>query len=382
MQALHEVADILQMRKSELDSFCQNTWQLRTLHAIRKCRTAAMGGHIDHCNNPKCNKLHLSYNSCRNRHCPKCQGHKREEWIRAREADLLNVPYYHLVFTLPTELNQLAMHQPKLLYDLLFATAWSTVQTFAADPKYLGAQSGMIDILHTWGQNLSLHPHLHCILPAGGVSKSKKWKQANGKGKFLFPVKAMSKVFRARMVEQLRKKSDLEKSSYEKLFKNNWVIYAKRPFASPKYVVEYLGRYTHKIAISNHRIISIDEQTITFKYKDYRQAGKNKTMTLTHAEFIRRFSQHILPKGFTRIRHYGILSSTLKKKLLPKLQLTLGSLKSEEKKPQMHRICPLCKKGTLTTLVSFSGRAPPMKFIEKLIKNKVTRAELDEVSVN
>lgn len=372
MQAPHEVADVLQKRNSELFHLCQNSWQLRTLQAIRKCRTAAMGGHIDHCNNPNCGKLHLSYNSCRNRHCPKCQGHKREEWIRAREADLLDVPYYHLVFTLPAELNQLALYQPKLLYDLLFATAWSTVQTFAADHKYLGAQSGMIAILHTWGQNLSLHPHLHCILPAGGVTPSQKWKQAKGKGKFLFPVKAMSKVFRARMVEQLRKKSDLDQSVFDKLFKYDWVIYAKRPFASPKYVVEYLGRYTHKIAISNHRIISIDEQTVTFKYKDYRQAGKSKTMTLTHAEFIRRFSQHILPKGFTRIRHFGILSSTLKKKILPMLQATIGSLKAADQKPIMHRICPICKKGTLTTLVSFSGRAPPKQFIEKLIKNNVS----------
>lgn len=372
MQALHEVADILQVRNSELGAFCQNTWQLRTLHAIRKCRTAAMGGHIDHCNNPGCNKLHLSYNSCRNRHCPKCQGHKREEWIQKRQDELLNVPYYHLVFTLPAELNLLALHQPKLLYSALFATAWSTVQTFAADPKYLGAQSGMVAILHTWGQNLSLHPHLHCILPAGGITKAQKWKHAKGKGKFLFPVKAMSKIFRARMVGQLRKKSSLDAAVYEKLFKNNWVIYAKRPFASPKYVVEYLGRYTHKIAISNHRIISIDKRTVTFKLKDYREGGKSKPMTLTHAEFIRRFSQHILPKGFTRIRHYGILSSTLKKQLLPKLQLTLGNIKLEEKKPQVHRICPLCKKGTLTTIVSFSGRAPPMEFIEQFIRSKLS----------
>jgi len=382
MQALLEVADILQIRNSELDSFCQNSWQLRTLHAIRKCRTAAMGGHIDHCDNPKCNKMHLSYNSCRNRHCPKCQGHKKEEWIQKRQNELLNVPYYHLVFTLPAELNQLALYQPKLLYRLLFATAWSTVKTFAADPKYLGAQSGMIAILHTWGQNLSLHPHLHCILPAGGITKSQKWKQAKAKGKFLFPVKAMSKIFRARMVEQLRKQSDLDQSVYEKLFKSHWVIYAKRPFASPKNVVEYLGRYTHKIAISNHRIISIDKQTVRFQLKDYRQGGKKIQITLSHQEFIRRFSQHILPKGFTRIRHYGILSSTLKKKVLPKLQATVGSLKPDDKKPIMHRVCPFCKKGRLTTLISFKGRAPPMELIEQLMNNRFTCTELDKVSVN
>lgn len=372
MKAPHEVADVLQLRKGELPTLCQNTWQLRTLHAIRRCRTAAMGGHIDHCNNPKCNKLHLSYNSCRNRHCPKCQGHKREQWIRAREAELLDVPYYHLVFTLPAELNQLALYEPKLLYRLLFSTAWSTVRSFAADPKYMGAHTGMISILHTWGQNLSLHPHLHCIVPAGGIGRSKKWKGAKGKGKFLFPVRAMSKVFRARMVEQLRKQSKLTAATYEKLFGNNWVVYAKRPFASPRYVVEYLGRYTHRIAIGNHRITDIDGQTISFRYRDYGQGGKNRTMALAHGEFIRRFSQHILPKGFTRIRHFGILSSTLKKKILPGLQIILGSLKPSDQKPIMHRICPICKKGNLTTLISFSGRAPPMEFIEKLLKNKLS----------
>ena len=366
------MADVLQLRNSELQTLCQNTWQLRTLHAIRRCRTAAMGGHIDHCNNPECSKLHLSYNSCRNRHCPKCQGHKREQWIRAREAELLNVPYYHLVFTLPTELNQLALYEPKLLYGLLFSTAWSTLRSFAADPKYMGAQTGMISILHSWGQNLSLHPHLHCIVPAGGIGRSGRWKGAKGKGKFLFPVKAMSKVFRARMVGQLRKQCKLSAATYEKLFRNNWVVYAKRPFASPRYVVEYLGRYTHRIAIGNHRITGIGEQTLSFRYRDYRQGGKNRSMTLTHAEFIRRFSQHILPKGFTRIRHFGILSSTLKKKILPGLQITLGSLKPTDQKPLMHRICPICKKGNLNTLVSFSGRAPPMEFIERLLKNKLS----------
>lgn len=373
MRAPHEVAEVLEECRDKLPAICQNSWQLRTLQAIRRCRTAAMGGHIDHCNHPGCGKLHLSYNSCRNRHCPKCQGHKREEWIRAREAELLNVPYYHLVFTLPAGLNQLALHRPALLYKLLFTTAWSTLRDFASDPKYLGAQSGMIAILHSWGQNLSLHPHLHCILPAGGISKSHKWKPAKGKGKFLFPVKAVSKVFRARMVARLRKESSLRGTDYEKLFKTDWVVYAKRPFATPASVVEYLGRYTHKIAISNHRITAVQGGKVTFKYKDYRQGGKNKEMALSATEFIRRFSQHILPKGFTRIRHYGILSSTLKKKVLPIIQATLGSLKPPGNKPPlMHRLCPFCKKGRLTTMARFKGRAPPSSIMEQLLKHSIT----------
>ena len=205
---LYQVADVLERNEELLSKYTNNTWQLRTLHALRKCRTAALGGHIDRCDNTQCNQLHLSYNSCRNRHCPQCQGHKREAWIRARERELLDVPYFHVVFTLPDTLNQLCLYAPRQVYTILFKTAWGVVQDFGANPKFLGASMGMVAILHTWGQNLSLHPHLHCIVPGGGISAKGKWKYVKNKGKYLFPVKAMGKVFRARFVENIRKEFD------------------------------------------------------------------------------------------------------------------------------------------------------------------------------
>ena len=372
--ATYEVAQVLERNTESLVHYCSNSWQTRTLHALRKCRTAALGGHIDRCNNPSCHCLHLSYNSCRNRHCPKCQGHKKEQWIRARETELLNVPYFHLVFTLPKELNRLCLYQPKLLYRLLFKTAWQVVQGFSSNHKFLGAKPGMIAILHTWGQNLSLHPHLHCIVPGGGITQSGKWKSARNKGKYLFPVKALSKVFRARFVAELRKalKQEQPRGFYESLFRNQWVVYCKRPFLGPSQVVEYLGRYTHKIAISNHRIKNLDNGGVTFSVKDYRHGGKKSLMKLSDAAFIQRFAWHVLPKGFVRIRHYGILSSYHKRISLPGLQALLGSVQLKEKEPLQHRVCPTCKKGKLITIATFTARGPPAQWLEKL-KNQKNR---------
>ncbi|TXK18371.1 transposase, partial [Pontibacter qinzhouensis] len=242
VRARHEVAHVLEQHWQAVEKHAGiNSWQLRTLGAIMRCRTAAMGGHVDAC--PDCGSLRISYNSCRNRHCPKCQGRKREEWIRAREAELLPVPYFHLVFTLPDALHPLALLQPKHVYDTLFEAAWETLLAFARDPKHLGARPGMVAVLHTWGQTLSLHPHLHCIVPGGGLSKSGRWKGARGKGRFLFPVKAMSLVFRAKYVEKLKERlPELDRSLVDALFHKQWVVYAKRPFAGPESVVEYLGR--------------------------------------------------------------------------------------------------------------------------------------------
>lgn len=364
---LYQVADVLERNEELLSLYTVNTWQLRTLHALRKCRTAALGGHIDRCDNAQCNELHLSYNSCRNRHCPKCQGHKREQWIRAREAELLNVPYFHVVFTLPDTLNRLCLYAPKQVYTILFRTAWSVLRDFGKNPKFLGADMGMVAILHTWGQNLSLHPHLHCIVPGGGIGANGKWKQAKNKGKYLFPVKQVSKVFRARFVENLRKEFDRPQSFYDKLFAKDWVVYAKRPFASPNYVVEYLGRYTHKIAIGNHRITSLANGKVSFTAKDYRKGGAKQLLGLSDAEFIRRFSLHVLPKGFVRIRHYGILSSTKKKIVLPLLMAEMGlPAPTREPPPILHRKCPTCKEGTLVTVFMFDGRGPPGHWIKKL----------------
>jgi hypothetical protein len=378
MRARHTVADILEMEQLQLKSLSMTSWHYRALQAIRRCRTQAMGGHIDRCD--CCHGLHISYNSCRNRHCPTCQGHKREQWIRARESELLNVPYFHVVFTLPSEFNSYALSQGKIVYGSLFRAAWQTLQQFGHNPKHLGGSMGMIAVLHTWGQNMSLHPHLHCIVPGGGLSKSGTWKTAKNKGKYLFNVKSMSKVFRAKYIAALRK-SDLKipQKIYNEVFNKKWVVYAKEPFRSPTYVIEYLGRYTHKIAISNHRIMDVDRKNrkVTFTAKDYRRAGKKTSLTVSSAEFIRRFTLHILPKGFTRIRHYGILSSSWKKEKLPKLQAELATVKLEaiqRKEPLLHRQCPMCKKGRLHTILLFNDRGPPENWRVLLQDRKLNRS--------
>lgn len=365
--AIPEVGGLIRQHIDELPEIVPNTWKRRTMYVLARCRTAAMGGHIDQCDNPECNRVHISYNSCRNRHCPKCQGHLREQWIQAREADLLNTKYFHVVFTLPDHLNDLALEKPAFIYGLLFKTVWSVIRDFGYNPKLLGARMGMISVLHTWGQNLSLHPHLHCIVPAGGITRSGKWKQTSAKGKpgcrkarYLFPAKEMKKVFRARFVAALRKEIKLDKGLSKKLFSKHWVIYCEQPFYGPKQVIEYLGRYTHKIAISNSRIMAVKNGQVTFRAKDYRQKGKKVILHLSEKEFIRRFALHILPKGFTRIRHYGILSSTSKKCCKASIDEQLGPVAvCDTEKKGMHRICPTCKKGTLITISVFDERGPP-----------------------
>lgn len=371
MRPEHEVADILNQNQIYLTSDVFNGWQRRTLFAISKCRTAALGGHIDKCNYAPCGVLHLSYNSCRNRHCPKCQGHKREEWIAKREEDLLPVAYYHVVFTLPCELNALALYNPRLVYNTLFKTAWAVIKGFGEHPDYLGAQTGMISILHTWGQNMSLHPHLHCIVPSGGVDKKGNWKWVKKKGKYLYPVREMSSVFSAKYVAELRRNGIVGQELFDKLFTKNWVVYTKRPFKHASHVVEYLGRYTHKIAISNHRIKSINNQEVIFSIKNYRKDGKKECLHLDSKEFIRRFALHILPKGFVRIRHYGFLSSTGKRLYLKKLQDQLGKPKLKTKLETMHLVCPKCKQGRLVTIAVFDARGPPKHWLGKLFKNKI-----------
>ena len=364
MRPSHEVADVLRAQWPQVEQSPHlNTWQVRTLAALMRCRTAEMGGHKDVCSS--CATVHISYNSCRNRHCPKCQGRERERWIEAREADLLPVPYFHVVFTLPSELNALAMHQPKAVYDSLFAAAWSTLNRFGKDPRHLGAQTGMISILHTWGQQLTLHPHLHCIVPGGGLTRAGHWKTARSQWKFLFPVKAMSKVFRARYLQELRSRCQPGQALLNTLYQKNWVIYAKRPFAHPRSVVEYLGRYTHKVAISNHRIREIDAHHLTFSYKDYRKGGQQQQLSLAHMEFIRRFALHILPRGFVRIRHYGILSSSSKPRSLPAIREQLHELPTppppepRQTQPHLPGICPHCQTATMITLQIIPKRGPP-----------------------
>jgi hypothetical protein len=268
--------------------------------------------------------------------------------IREREGELLGVHYFHVVFKLPSELNIYALSHPRTVYGGLFKAAWATLVQFGANPKHLGAKMGMIAILHTWGQNLSLHPHLHCIVPGGGVDRSGKWKPAKSKGKYLFNVKSKGKVFRAKYVALLRKeKVPVPRETFDVLFSKKWVVYAEQQFRRPEYMVEYLGRYTHKIAISNYRIKQVDKvnKTVTFQMKNYRKGGQKELLKLSTHEFVRRFALHVLPKGFTRIRHYGILSSGWKKEKLPELQKALATVPipcKEERPPLLNGICPSC----------------------------------------
>jgi len=363
MRRKYEVADVLNAHWSQVQQCAKyNSWQLRTLDALRRCRTAALGAHVDGCSS--CGHLRISYNSCRNRHCPKCQGQEREKWIQARESELLSVPYFHIVFTLPDALNTLCLHKARELYNILFESAWHVLNTFGHDAKWLGAQTGMISILHTWGQTLTLHPHLHCIVPGGGITKTGKWKTAKNNGKYLFNVKAMSQVYRGKFMALLKERlpQQMLPVLVNDLYKKGWVVYAKRPFGGPQSVVEYLGRYTHKVAISNHRLTNIVDGQVSFSYKDYKHAAAKKEMRLDANEFIRRFAMHILPKGFVRIRHYGILSSTSKtacaviiKEQLPPLT-RIPKVKKELYNPLQ---CPCCKKETMQTIMRYNRRGPP-----------------------
>lgn len=383
MQVKFEVAHVLRTQWATIEQSVKNkslnTWQLRTLSALSKCRTSALGGHVDGCSS--CGILRISYNSCRNRHCPKCQGNEREAWIQAREHELLPVAYFHVVFTLPSELNVLCLQYPRIMYTSLFDAAWNTINTFSKDEKHLGATTGMISILHTWGQQLTLHPHVHCIIPAGGLTKQGKWKHCKTNGNYLFPVKALSVVFRAKYMQHLRKHIAEHNTNNKQqillpqgitntCLKKQWVVYAKRPFSGVNSVVEYLGRYTHKVAISNHRIVDIDiiNNIVTFNYKDYKANGAKKQLALNSMEFVRRFSMHILPKAFVRIRHYGILSSTSKafaidaiRKQLPCKSTKVRQLIVKAYNPLQ---CPCCKKETMIQLLNFNLRGPPMNWKE------------------
>jgi hypothetical protein len=299
--------------------------QLKVMSAIEHCRTAALGGHVAQC--PDCGHTQIAYNSCRNRHCPKCQGAVAKQWLAAREADLLPAEYYHVVFTLPAPIGRVAYHNKAAIYGLLFQAAAETLLAIAADPKHLGARIGLTLVLHTWGSALTHHPHVHGIVPGGGISLDGERWVACRRGFFL-PVRVLSRLFRRLFCEKLitaHRAGELKffgehaGLSDEKAFrawlaplrKIDWVVYAKRPFAGPEAVLAYLSRYTHRVAIANSRLLALDERGVTFKFKDYRLKGRcrYKRMTLPVAEFMRRFLLHVLPRGFHRIRHYGLLAN-------------------------------------------------------------------------
>ncbi len=358
--------------------------QLKVMSAIETCRTAALGGHVEGCED--CGHRRIAYNSCRNRHCPKCQGAQAREWLAAREADLLPVGYFHVVFSVPAELAAIALHNKAVVYDLLFRTASETMLTIAADPRHLGARIGITAVLHTWGSALTHHPHIHMIVPGGGISlDGERW--VSSRPAFLLPVRVLSKLFRrlflTRLIE-LHATGGLaffgdhaglrEQRAFLRLIaqlrRKNWVVYAKPPFAGPAAVLAYLSRYTHRVAISNRRLISLDENGVTFRYKDYRRDGaeRYRTMTLTPDEFIRRFLLHVLPKGFHRLRHYGLLASAGRKANVARVRQLLAAPSAVEPAEPVEPTdprppCPCCG-GRMIIVETFQRwmqpRAPPV----------------------
>ena len=357
-----EVADILRAQGDCFLDRYQRSFgfqQLKAFRAIQRCRTAALGGHIDAC--PKCGHQAISYNSCRNRHCPKCQAQAREHWLAARERELLATSYFHVVFTVPHELNVLTLENQRVFFDLLFTASAQTLSKVAADPKHLGAEIGVISILHTWGQNLLLHPHVHCAIPAGGLSPDhSRW--IRHRYHFFLPVKVLSRVFRGKFcagLKRLYRRKQLRcagpaatladpkqfRRLLRQLHRQDWVVYAKPAFGGPTKVLRYLGRYTHRIAISNHRLLAFDGERVTFRWKDYAHGGKRRTMTLLGTEFLRRFFLHVLPKGFVRIRYFGFLANRFRAHCLPLCQQLLASDRpppsaSSETTSTWH--CPTC----------------------------------------
>jgi len=357
------------------------------LMALGACRTSALGAHKVACT--KCGQIQIAYNSCRNRNCPNCQARQRQNWVQARAEELLPVPYFHLVFTLPDALNPLCLHHPKVMYRLLFEAAWYTVQKLGKDPKWIGAQLGMVAILHTWGSNLSLHPHLHCMVPAGGLNTNGQWKHSKSKGKYLFNREVMGSIFRARYVKLLRKaiktglilQTDLPVGLFRKLFAKSWMPYAEQPFKKAQQLINYIGRYSHSIAISNHRIKNIAADMVTFSYKNYRKNGKKEELQLLQWEFIRRFARHIVPHRFVRIRHYGILSNRSKRQALIAARAALNAKPPVASEPTKTDFNPLLTKhyctccGTTTTHLMLEvlppARAGPLaETLRKLGQNR------------
>jgi hypothetical protein len=365
--------------------------QLKAMSAIERCRTAALGGHVARCE--KCDHTHIAYNSCRNRHCPKCQGAAAKAWLADREAELLPVPYYHVVFTLPAPIADIAYQNKAAIYAILFKATAETLITIAADPKHLGARIGLTAVLHTWGSALTHHPHIHCIVPGGGLSLACPGQRSGGerwvscRPGFFLPVRVLSRLFRRLFLEKLAAAHDAGRLRFfgdhaplaerhafaaylAPLRKIEWVVYAKRPFAGPQAVLAYLSRYTHRVAIANSRLIAFDDHGVTFRWKDYRAKGRErqKVMTLASGEFIRRFLIHVLPSGFHRIRHYGLFANGGRAENLARVRGLLGvparqneprDADANADEPPMHALpCPCCG-GRMVIVETFERGSTP-----------------------
>src|ERR1700680_2940361 len=380
-----EVADLV---RAAGDAFVERSrkWitgkHVKVLLAIARCRTAALGGHLDECT--RCGHRAISYNSCRNRHCPKCQAGARDRWLAARHQELLPTRYVHVVFTLPRHLAPLALQNKKVIYDLLFRTSAETLLEVARDPQHLGAEIGFFSVLHTWSQKLELHPHVHCVVPAGGLSADRtRW--IKPRYAFFLPVKVLSRIFRGKFVAalkcafadgQLSFHGDLRLLARPKtfaawlrpLFRKDWVVYAKPPFGGPEYVLRYLGRYTHRVAISNHRLISLVDGQVTFRWRDSAHHNEQKLLTLSLDEFLRRFLLHVLPKGFVRMRHFGFLAHRRRATTLPLCFQLLGSAPQARQEASIATardlwFCPKCG-GPMAAIERFTSaqiqlRSPP-----------------------
>src|SRR5271163_437830 len=392
-----EVADVI---RAAGESFVERnkkwfTWlHLKVLNAILRCRTAALGGHVDACS--KCGHTAVSYNSCRNRHCPKCQANARDLWLAAREKELLPTRYVHVVFTLPRQLSPLALQNKREIYALLFRASAETLLQVARDPRRLGAEIGFFSVLHTWNQKLQHHPHVHCVVPAGGLAPGhSRW--IHSSPNFFLPIDILSKVFRGKFVEGLRKLHAQRKLGFHgaltplqnprafaawlrPLFRSHWVVYSKRPFGGAQHALRYLGQYTHRVAISNHRLVSLDGDSVTFRWRDSAHKNKKRLMTLTAGEFLRRFLLHVLPPGFARIRYFGIMAHRNRRASLPLcLQLLAQSgrvpaeASSEEKavsSPRPLWPCPQCGAPMVLierlSLAQLRLRSPPILNAAKL----------------
>ena len=382
-----EIADVIRRADARITSRYREslTWpQVKVLNAILRCRTAALGGHRDACT--RCGYQAISYNSCRNRHCPKCQTSTREKWLAARRQELLPVDYYHLVFSVPHALVPLIWQNKRVLFRLLFEASAETLLEVAGDAKHLGADIGFLSILHTWGQTLQRHPHLHCVVPGGGMSPDRKqW--IRSPPRFFLPVRVLSRVFRGKFVAGLKRafrRNKLafhgaclplaDKTAFGKflrtLFREDWVVYAKPPFGGPEHVLQYLARYTHRVAISNHRLVEVTDTHVTFLWKDYAHSSKRRTMTLTHEEFLRRFLEHVLPRGFPRIRYFGFLANRRRGVFLPLCRTLLAASPpadvADAAEPAVRR-CPRCQ--------------GPMRILEFLTAKQVQREVAHQVAV-
>ncbi|HEX5140108.1 MAG TPA: IS91 family transposase [Dehalococcoidia bacterium] len=366
-----EVADILRTHLDDLLALRGGRLtgaEGRVVRALLACRTAALGGHVLRCDH--CAHEVVAYNSCRNRHCPKCQAKAREDWLAERQRDLLPVPYFHVVFTLPHELSRLVLGNKARLYDLLFRSAADALRELAADPRHLGAQIGLLAVLHTWGQTLELHPHVHCVVPGGGLSPDgSRW--IASRDTFFLPVRPLARLFRGKFLAGLKALHRQQQLAYPEglhelhdpatfaahlrpLYRKDWVVYSKPPFGGPAHVLKYLARYTHRVAIANSRLLSLRDGRVTFRYKDYAHGSRQRTMSLQAGEFLRRFLVHVLPRHFVRIRHYGFLANRRRQDALARCRHLLGVAAPPPRVEvaDVAQPCPRCRQGRLLDVLA------------------------------